>query len=148
MSGWRARGGLAAAAWARAAAASLALTVSLLGAGCAALTEVVGGVAGGVQQVAGGVQQVAQGVLAPAPAPMAVLEVEIAAPPALRAVLERHLDLVRLARLARGESVGDTELDRLMKPRPRRCGSWRRPKAISSPSPVSLALRLSALAGL
>lgn len=118
MSGWRARGGLAAAAWGRAAAASLALAVSLLGAGCAALTEVVGGVAGGVQQVAGGVQQVAQGVLAPAPAPVAVLEVEVAAPPALRAVLERHLDLVRLARLTRGESVGDTELDRLIEAAP------------------------------
>ena len=78
----------------------------------------VGGVAGGVQQVAGGVQQVAQGVLAPTPTPVVALEVEIVAPPALRVVLERHLDLVRLARLARGESVGDTELDRLIEAAP------------------------------
>lgn len=117
MSGRRARG-RAAAAWARAAAAGVLLVASLGGAGCAALGEMVGGVAGGVQQVAGGVQQVAQGVLAPTPAPAAALEVEIVAAPALRAVLERHLDLVRLTRLARGESVGDTELDRLIEAAP------------------------------
>jgi translocation and assembly module TamA len=87
-------------------------------AGCAALTEMVTGVAGGVQQVAGGVQQVAQGALAPAPSPVPVIEVEILAPPTLRPVLERHLDLVRLSRLARGESVSDNELDRLVEAAP------------------------------
>ena len=98
--------------------AAIGMVLALGMAGCAALTEMVTGVAGGGQQVAGGVQQVAQGALVPAPAPAPVLEVEIVAPPTLRPVLERHLDLVRLARLARGESVSDNELDRLVEAAP------------------------------
>ena len=98
--------------------AAIGMVLALGMAGCAALTEMVTGVAGGVQQVAGGVQQVAQGALVPAPAPAPVLEVEIVAPPTLRPVLERHLDLVRLARLARGESVSDNDLDRLVEAAP------------------------------
>jgi translocation and assembly module TamA len=105
--------------WARATGSGLALLAALAGAGCAALTEVVGGVAGGVQQVASGVQQVAQGALTAAPAPAAAaLEVEVLAPLALRTVLQRHLDLVRLAALTRGETVSDSELDRLIEVAP------------------------------
>lgn len=42
------------------------------------------------------------------------LEIEIDAPPALRTLLERHLDLARLATVARGERLGDSELSRLI----------------------------------
>ena len=42
------------------------------------------------------------------------VEVQIDAPQDLRALLQRHLDLVRLAALARGETVTDTELSRLV----------------------------------
>ncbi|MCE2691815.1 MAG: BamA/TamA family outer membrane protein [Rubrivivax sp.] len=42
------------------------------------------------------------------------LEIEIDAPPELRALLERHLDLARLATVARGERLGDSELSRLI----------------------------------
>jgi translocation and assembly module TamA len=44
----------------------------------------------------------------------AALEIEIDAPPELRALLERHLDLARLATVARGERLGDSELSRLI----------------------------------
>ena len=90
------RDGPCACGWLRPLMAAFGAALALGLAGCAALTEMVTGVAGGVQQVAGGVQQVAQGALAPAPSPMPVIEVEILAPPTLRPVLERHLDLVRL----------------------------------------------------
>lgn len=57
----------------------------------------------------------------PAPAPEAPvpegpppLQVTVQAPPPLRALLERHLDVVRLAELARGERLDDSELDRLV----------------------------------
>jgi translocation and assembly module TamA len=49
-----------------------------------------------------------------APAGPAALEIEIDAPPALRTLLERHLDLARLATVARGERLGDSELSRLI----------------------------------
>lgn len=42
------------------------------------------------------------------------LEIEIDAPPELRALLERHLDLARLSTVARGERLGDSELSRLI----------------------------------
>jgi translocation and assembly module TamA len=42
------------------------------------------------------------------------LAVEIDAPVALKALLERHLDLARLATVARGERLGDAELERLV----------------------------------
>ena len=44
----------------------------------------------------------------------AMLKVDIVAPPALKAVLEKHLDLTRLAQIAQGEAVTDSELSRLL----------------------------------
>ena len=49
-----------------------------------------------------------------APVGPAALEIEIDAPPALRTLLERHLDLARLTTVARGERLGDSELSRLI----------------------------------
>lgn len=46
-----------------------------------------------------------------APAP---LQIEIDAPSRLRRLLQQHLDVVRLAELARGENVDDSEIDRLV----------------------------------
>ncbi len=43
-----------------------------------------------------------------------VVKVEIEAPSDLKTLLDRHLDLSRLARLARGDAVTDTELARLI----------------------------------
>jgi translocation and assembly module TamA len=43
-----------------------------------------------------------------------VVKVEVDAPAPLRDLLERHLDLSRLARLSRGDAVTDTELQRLV----------------------------------
>jgi translocation and assembly module TamA len=43
-----------------------------------------------------------------------VVRVEVDAPAPLRELLERHLDLSRLARLSRGDAVTDTELQRLV----------------------------------
>ncbi|HNU11994.1 MAG TPA: BamA/TamA family outer membrane protein [Rubrivivax sp.] len=45
---------------------------------------------------------------------MPVVRVEIDAPAPLRALLEQHLELSRLARLSRGDAVTDTELQRLV----------------------------------
>jgi translocation and assembly module TamA len=42
------------------------------------------------------------------------VRVEVEAPPVLKALLERHLDLVRLAQLSRAEVVSDSELSRLI----------------------------------
>jgi translocation and assembly module TamA len=56
-----------------------------------------------------GVQQAAEEAAAPS-----ALDVEIEAPAALRELLGRHLDLVRLATVARGERLGDAELQRLI----------------------------------
>lgn len=47
------------------------------------------------------------------------LAVEIEAPAELQALLERHLDLSRLAVLARGERLGESELLRLIDAAPR-----------------------------
>jgi translocation and assembly module TamA len=44
----------------------------------------------------------------------AAVRVDIEAPPALKALLERHLDLSRLAQLSLGEAVSDSELSRLI----------------------------------
>ena len=49
-----------------------------------------------------------------APVGPAALEIEIDAPPALRTLLERHLDLARLTTVARGERLSDSELSRLI----------------------------------
>ncbi len=43
-----------------------------------------------------------------------VVKVEVEAPGDLKVLLERHLDLSRLARLTRGDAVTDTELQRLV----------------------------------
>ena len=48
----------------------------------------------------------------------AALEIGIDAPPELRVLLERHLDLARLATVARGEQLGDSELARLIEAAP------------------------------
>jgi translocation and assembly module TamA len=56
----------------------------------------------------------AESTASPASAKTAALVVDISAPPALKAVLEKHLDLTRLAQVAQGESVTDTELSRLL----------------------------------
>ena len=51
---------------------------------------------------------------APAPPGAPPLRVTVQAPGPLRALLERHLDVVRLAELARGEQLDASELDRLV----------------------------------
>lgn len=48
----------------------------------------------------------------PAPPPPIVLQID--APPALRTLLERHLDLARLAQMHAGETLDDTEWTRLV----------------------------------
>ncbi|MFO1325850.1 MAG: BamA/TamA family outer membrane protein [Rubrivivax sp.] len=86
-------------AWRGAVALLLVLLLALL-TGCAALTP------------------------APDAAPAAedpgrpVVRVEVDAPAPLKALLERHLDLARLARLTRGDAVTDTELARLVEAAP------------------------------
>jgi translocation and assembly module TamA len=83
------------------AAAALALLCGVLAAGCAQLRPPA----------------------TPAPAadpalrPDAGVRVEIVAPPELQALLERHLDLVRLGRIAR-EEVDDSEWSRLIEATP------------------------------
>lgn len=51
---------------------------------------------------------------AAAPTGPPVVKVDIDAPADLKALLDRHLDLSRLARLSRGDAVTDTELARLV----------------------------------
>jgi len=51
---------------------------------------------------------------AAAPEGAAPLQVSVQAPDALKALLERHLDVIRLGELARGERVDASELDRLV----------------------------------
>lgn len=85
----------------RAAASALLLIGALLQAGCAML----GGAGASAPTPSG----------SPAAAPAApTLAVEVVAPPGLKAVLERHLDLVRLVQASRGETVTDGELARLV----------------------------------
>ncbi|MCC7150949.1 MAG: BamA/TamA family outer membrane protein [Rubrivivax sp.] len=63
-----------------------------------------------------------------------VVHVEVEAPTPLRALLERYLDLARLAGFARGEAVSDTELQRLVDTAPAqvrellRTEGWFRPQ--------------------
>lgn len=91
----------------------LLLAAALAGSGCALL----GGLGGPQTQRSAAsagttaVQEVASGPPA--------LEVEIDAPADLKPLLERHLDLARLATVARGESLGDSELSRLIDAAPR-----------------------------
>ena len=84
----------------RAALLALLALATLMSAGCA----VLGGDAGAAGRAEA----------APAAEGAPVVRVEIDAPPALRQLLERHLDLSRLARLSRGDAVTDTELQRLV----------------------------------
>jgi translocation and assembly module TamA len=75
---------------------------ALLGGGCAVLAPT----------------PAAPGDAASAVAGPPVVRVEIDAPAPLKALLERHLDLSRLARLTRGDAVTDTELGRLVEAAP------------------------------
>jgi translocation and assembly module TamA len=85
----------------RAAAQAGLLVLALLAGGCASL----GGAPAGDAAVAAPAQA--------APAPPGGVLLEIDAPANLRTLLERHLDLVRLGRLAR-EEVDDSEWSRLI----------------------------------
>ena len=69
-----------------------------------------------------GVGRNAAGAAAPTAGPEGppVVRVEIDAPSALRALLQRHLELSRLAQLTRGDAVTDTELQRLLDVTPAR----------------------------
>ena len=81
----------------------LALALLLTLGGCASLG---GAVADG--PVAAAATPVGTAIDAP------VVRVEVDAPGALKDLLDRHLDLSRLARLTRGDAVTDTELSRLI----------------------------------
>jgi translocation and assembly module TamA len=98
-------------AWVRSAtAAVLALAAAL--SGCASL-----GGATSASATEGPVAAAQEQAAAEAPAQRVegpVVVVEIDAPGELKDLLERHLDLSRLARLTRGDAVTDTELTRLI----------------------------------
>jgi translocation and assembly module TamA len=70
---------------------------------------------------------------ATAPEGPPVVRVEVDAPPALRQLLERHLDLSRLARLSRGDAVTDTELQRLVDAAPAQVRDLLRTEGYFSP---------------
>lgn len=89
----------------RAAAALALAALVLLGSGCALLPA--------------GRSPAVPGSAPAAPAGPPAVVVDIDAPPALKALLERHLDLVRLETVARGETVTDQELSRLIDATPR-----------------------------
>ncbi len=91
------------------AAAGLLLSALLLSCGGCALLPGAG---------SGDAAPAATAAAAAASAPEAparpVVKVEVDAPGVLKGLLERHLDLSRLARLTRGDAVTDTELQRLV----------------------------------
>jgi translocation and assembly module TamA len=103
-------------------------------AGCGALTELAGGVVGGVAGGVGGVASAARTVIAPPPATLAPITVEVVAPAPLQALLLQHLDVVRLAELARGESVSDSELTRLLDAAPAQVTALSRTEGYFSPT--------------
>jgi translocation and assembly module TamA len=70
----------------------------------------------------------------PADAGAPPLQVEIVAPPELRALLTRHLDVVRLGELARGEPVDATERERLAAAAPAQARSLLETEGYFSPS--------------
>ncbi len=82
------------------------LCLALVLPGCAALF-------GGDKAAGPGAAASAAGA-ASAAAGAPVVNVVIDAPPPLRTLLERYLDLVRLARMTRGDAVTDNELQRLV----------------------------------
>lgn len=84
---------------------ALLAVAALAGSGCAMLS--------GLGSPPGAGQGTAAGV-ASAPAGPPALEIEIDAPADLKALLERHLDLARLATVARGERLSESELSRLV----------------------------------
>lgn len=100
----------------RALAAAGLLALALLQAGCASLGwggPAAAPAAGAASAGAAG----AAGAAAPAasePAGPPAVRVVLDAPADLRDLLDRHLDLSRLARLTRGDAVTDTELQRLV----------------------------------
>ena len=91
----------------------LLLAATLAGSGCALLGGLAGAQGQRTPALAGmaAIQEVAPGPPA--------LEVEIEAPADLKPLLERHLDLARLATLARGERLSESELSRLIDAAPR-----------------------------
>ena len=93
--------------WARACAAALLALAGVLS-GCASLGFAPDAEPANQGPVAAAQGQDAQVGGAP------VVKVEIDAPGELKDLLERHLDLSRLARLTRGDAVTDTELSRLI----------------------------------
>ena len=114
-------------------AAACLSTVMLL-AGCGALTELAGGVVGGVAGGVGGVASAARTVIAPTPATLAPIAVEVVAPAPLQALLQQHLDVVRLAEVARGESISDSELTRLLEAAPAQVTALSRTEGYFSPT--------------
>ena len=78
--------------------------------GCAWLPTSLPGTLMVSSSQATGVAPTAPGALSPT----AALAVDIVAPTTLKALLEKHLDLTRLAQVAQGETVTDTELSRLL----------------------------------
>ena len=91
----------------------LLLAATLTGSGCAFFGGLSGTEAQRAASSAGAAA--AKEVTSGPPA----LEVDIEAPADLKPLLERHLDLARLATLARGEQLSDSELSRLIDAAPR-----------------------------
>ncbi|MFM7533430.1 MAG: autotransporter assembly complex protein TamA, partial [Rubrivivax sp.] len=104
----------------RALAGAAALALAMLLPGCAWLPAAGGpaaeraGLAGGAAQASAG----PAGLAGPGTTGVAAVRVDVEAPPELKALLERHLDLVRLAQISRAEVVGDSELARLVEAAP------------------------------
>ncbi|MEN9418642.1 MAG: hypothetical protein RI988_2262, partial [Pseudomonadota bacterium] len=103
---------------ARLAAAAATAVLALLLAGCAGLPGWPGRdgteAPGAVPAPAGTAGATGATDVAGASTAAEAVQLDIDAPPALKALLERHLDLARLAQLSRAESVGDSELARLV----------------------------------
>jgi translocation and assembly module TamA len=99
----------------RAVAAAGLLALALLLPGCAWLPA-VGGAAREAPpgQMAGALPSTGPAPAGLSPPGAPTVRVDIEAPPELKALLERHLDLSRLAQLSRAEAVSDSELSRLI----------------------------------
>lgn len=106
----------------RALAAAGLLALALLQGGCASLGW--GGPAAAAASAASAASE---------PAGAATVRVELDAPADLRDLLDRHLDLSRLARLTRGDAVTDTELQRLVDAAPSQVRSLLQTEGYFSP---------------
>lgn len=91
----------------RALAAGLAGGALLLGSGCALIKPPAEPAATATATATASTEPGAS-------APSTALTLTVEAPPPLRALLERHLDLARLQQLAAGERLGNNELNRLI----------------------------------